>query len=73
MIKIERVWAMPNKRTFTIKPISELINLYSNECYTIGEPFPFNYKEDATDYLKRIKPVDLLLFDPTYSPRQQKE
>jgi hypothetical protein len=27
-MKINRVWAMPNKNTFTIKPIGELIDRY---------------------------------------------
>jgi hypothetical protein len=27
-IKINRIWAMPNRWTFTIKPIKELINAY---------------------------------------------
>ncbi len=27
-LKIERIWAMPNKETFTIKPISNLLSLY---------------------------------------------
>ena len=29
-MKLERKWAMPNKYTFTIKPIMELINSYCN-------------------------------------------
>ena len=24
-MRIDRIWAMPNKKTFTIKPIAELI------------------------------------------------
>lgn len=28
IMKINRVWAMPNKDTFTIKPIAELLNKY---------------------------------------------
>ena len=27
-MEINRIWAMPNKNTFSIKPISELINRY---------------------------------------------
>lgn len=27
-IKIERVWSMPNKNTFSIKPIHKLIERY---------------------------------------------
>jgi len=68
---IERVWAMPNKRTFSIKPIAELIRQeILGECV---DPFPFEYNEDATDYLNRIEPKKYGVFDPPYSPRQLKE
>jgi len=62
---------MPNKQTFTIKPISELIKEEIGDEYI--DPFPFNYEEDATDYLCRIKPQHYSVFDPPYSPRQLKE
>tara|TARA_R110000744_G_C18929137_1_gene512895 strand:+ start:100 stop:504 length:405 start_codon:yes stop_codon:yes gene_type:complete len=62
---------MPNKQTFTIKPISELIKKEIGNEYI--DPFPFNYGEDATDYLNRIQPHDYSVFDPPYSPRQLKE
>ena len=73
-MKIERVWAMPNKRTFQIKPIKRLIDKYRY----IGDwidPFPYPFKEDALDYLKKFKDnsVDGVLFDPPYSARQLKE
>ena len=32
-MKINRTWAMPNKNTFTIRPIKELINRYSQDNY----------------------------------------
>lgn len=34
-----RVWAMPNKNTFSIKPIKELINRYFKEEYVSIDPF----------------------------------
>ena len=68
---IERLWAMPNKKTFTIKPITELIKDEIGGDYL--DPFPFEYKEDATDYLKRSEPKKFSVFDPPYSPRQLQE
>lgn len=35
-IKFSRVWAMPNRNTFSIKPIAELIQRYTQQ-YTNGE------------------------------------
>ena len=68
---IERVWAMPNKRTFTIEPIRKLIEEEIGDEYI--DPFPFEYKEDATDYLQKVEPHNFGVFDPPYSPRQLKE
>ena len=62
---------MPNKRTFTIKPIKELIEEEIGDEYI--DPFPFEYKEDATDYLRKVEPQKYGVFDPPYSPRQLKE
>tara|TARA_Y100000310_G_scaffold277343_1_gene295012 strand:+ start:265 stop:702 length:438 start_codon:yes stop_codon:yes gene_type:complete len=70
-VRIERVWAMPNKRTFTIEPIRKLIEEEIGDEYI--DPFPFEYKEDATKYLQRIHHFDYGVFDPPYSPRQLKE
>lgn len=36
---INRTWAMPNKNTFTIKPIKELIQRYCIPGLTIVDPF----------------------------------
>jgi len=78
-ITITREWAMPNKRTFEIPPIRMLIDkhipiwgFYPNQ---VLDPFPFDYKEDATKFLSRIKDesYEFVLFDPPYSPRQLKE
>ena len=62
---------MPNKRTFSIPPIKKLIEEEIGSNYI--DPFPYNYVEDATDYLKKILPADYGVFDPPYSPRQLKE
>jgi hypothetical protein len=70
-MQCERVWAMPNKRTFQIKPIAELIKKEIGDDYI--DPFPFNYSKDATDYLKECEPQRFGVFDPPYSPRQLKE
>lgn len=71
---INRRWAMPNKRTFQIPPIKEIISKYAKECNFI-DPFPYPYKVDALVYLRGFDDdfVDGVLFDPPYSPRQLKE
>ena len=70
-MRIDRVWAMPNKQTFTIKPINDLIKEELGDNYI--DPFPFNYSKDATDYLQDVTPGKFGVFDPPYSPRQLKE
>jgi len=72
-MKINRIWSMPNHRTFSIKPIRELLDRVFGEEYV--DPFPYPFKEDALDFLKRIDndSVTKLAFDPPYSPRQLKE
>jgi len=42
MIKMNRVWAMPNKNTFIIKPIALLLKKYDVGCSWI-DPFAGNY------------------------------
>jgi len=39
-VKIERVWAMPNKQTFTIKPIKEMLISEIKEGI-VAEPFAY--------------------------------
>ena len=74
---ITRVWAMPNKNTFQIKPIEELITKYIRACPSgkMLDPFPYPYKEEALIFLSRftLESQDGVLFDPPYSPRQLKE
>jgi len=76
-MEITRKWAMPNKRTFQIKPIKELIynHRQENSIHEWIDPFTFPYRKDALDYLDDFddKTIHGLLFDPPYSPRQLKE
>ena len=83
---------MPNKNTFNIKPINELINKYLKGDLLVVDPFAnanklatitndldtqydTDYHLDALDFLKQIDDysVDLVLYDPPYSPRQVSE
>lgn len=74
MIKIERVWAMPNHRTFQIPPIKKLLDEEFG-TWDFIDPFPFPYKIDALEYLKSLpsNSVKKLAFDPPYSQRQLRE
>ena len=73
-MKIRRIWAMPNKRTFQIKPIKDLLDYYKVTPFWI-DPFPYKFKEDALIYLSGLESNSIggILFDPPYSPRQLKE
>ena len=87
-----RTWAMPNKNTFSIKPINELVLRLTKDSYESIDPFSNGYKYagltndldpelkadyhmDAKDFLTLFKAndIDLVLFDPPYSPRQVSE
>ena len=89
-MKISRIWAMPNKNTFEIKPIKELVQAYYNKnsidpfankskIATITNDLDFqydtNYHLDALDFLKLFdnQSIELVLYDPPYSPRQVSE
>lgn len=71
--KFEMIFSMPNKRTFQIKPIKELINQEKSGVWL--DPFTFPYSKDALETLSAFadNSVDGVLFDPPYSPRQLKE
>jgi hypothetical protein len=90
-MKIERIWAMPNKQTFDIKPIAELIARHQRDGLSI-DPFAnrnrlagvtndldpqygCDHCMDAKDFLKTFgdASVDMVYFDPPYSPRQVSE
>ena len=72
-MKIERVWAMPNKKTFTIPPIQTLVNTELGLDYV--DPFPYPFTKDAIEYLKQYdnESENGLVFDPPYSQRQLRE
>lgn len=72
---IERKWAMPNKETFKIKPIKELLYQQFRAGIDVLDPFPFEYKKDATDFLNEVEDesYEYAVFDPPYSVRQLKE
>lgn len=89
---INRTWAMPNKNTFDIKPIKELIHRYikpdiysidpfanknriAQICNDIDPQYNAHHCLDAIDFLKLHNDgiVDLVLYDPPYSPRQVSE
>jgi len=72
-MNIERVWAMPNARTFTIKPIKELIQQELGDNYI--DPFPFEGKVDCFDYYKTLKDNSTMcgVLDPPYTKRQVSE
>ena len=93
-IRFSRVWAMPSKDTYSIKPINELISGIVNPFGYNVDPFsgnnPFcdffitndldpsilsDNSDDAIDFLGSVPDncVDLVLFDPPYSPRQVSE
>jgi len=74
-MKFKRIWAMPNKKTFSIKPIRELLNRHFKQGIEVLDPFPFDYKEDAVEMLNKVKDesYEYAVFDPPYSPRQLKE
>jgi DNA modification methylase len=82
---------MPNKNTFDIKPIKEIINKYlidgividpfanknkiANITNDLDTQYDTNYHLDALDFLKMFNKnsVDMVLYDPPYSPRQVSE
>lgn len=95
---INRAWSMPNKNTFSIKPIKDLIekqislinlniktpviidpfannNKFANITNDLNPEYDTNYHMDALDFLKMFdnNSVDMVLFDPPYSPRQVSE
>jgi hypothetical protein len=86
---MERTWAMPNKNTYQIKPIHELLATEvegfsvdpfcrtSDRC-TINSDINGHFGDlnhDALDFLDCFsdEEVDTVLFDPPYSPRQVSE
>lgn len=91
-IKISKTWAMPNKNTFSIKPVKDLIYRYlkpdllsidafanNSKIATITNDIDTscctNYHLDSLDFYKLFKnnSVDVVLYDPPFSPRQVSE
>lgn len=88
-MKFSRTWAMPNKETFSVKPIGDFVRRYLAESLVSVDPFcgkknwaTYNNDlahggMDAEQFLNNhagLKPqADLVLFDPPYSPRQISE
>lgn len=97
-LEINRIWAMPNKNTFKIKPIRELIerrikevkdknpnaiiidpfanqNRLADITNDLDNQYDTDYHMDALDFLKMFndKSVDMVLYDPPFSPRQVAE
>jgi hypothetical protein len=91
-MEMNRIWNMPSKNTFDIKPIKELIKRYISDDVVSIDPFAnksrlakitndldpnmnTDYNMDALDFLKIFNDntVDLVLFDPPFSPRQVSE
>lgn len=86
-MKINRVWAMPSKHTFTIKPIKELLQRFETSDWV--DPFagfnspctytndlnpkaPTIYHEKALDFIKRFPKIKGVIFDPPYTLEQVK-
>ncbi len=83
-MKIERVWAMPNRWTFTIKPIRELlaeevtkgdwVDPFAGQNGSKYAKFINDIEYDGTDALEFLKSLkgqyDGVLYDPPYSITQ---
>lgn len=88
-MKIERTWAMPNKWTFTIKPIRNLLNEeisgddwidpFAGENGALYADFTNDLREeggmDALQFLRGFSDnsANGILFDPPYSITQAKQ
>lgn len=55
--------------------IKELLLQQFRQGIDVLDPFPFEYKKDATEFLNEIEDesYEYAVFDPPYSPRQLKE
>ena len=71
-MKITREWAMPNKRTFQIPPIKQLIERETNGYSRILDLFPYPFQVDALEVATMTddNSIDCVLFDPPYSFHQ---
>lgn len=85
-MKMATAWAMPNRWTFEIPPISDFLDRWLAGCSMIVDPFCghstrgmwrndlANGGMDAVEYCLMLLAggvvADAVLFDPPYSPRQ---
>ena len=74
MTEFNRKWAMPNSKTFTIKPIKELILKHIDDGMTVVEPFAneCSIKKEISNINYISNDLDTQ-YDPPYSPRQVSE
>ena len=74
-VMYERRWAMPNSRTFTVKPIARFIRQWSIPQGRTLDIFPYAGKRDALEVMSEVadSAIDTVLYDPVYSTRQQGE
>lgn len=82
---VTRAWAMPSPATFSIPPISALLDRWLSECSVVIDPFcgdslrgtlrnDLRNGMEATTRLDTLQMrADAVLFDPPYSPRQISE
>ncbi|HJD72919.1 MAG TPA: hypothetical protein K8V13_15030 [Enterobacter roggenkampii] len=74
-IKIDRKWCMPNKNTFSMKPVSKLLNSYISGNMVIVDPFARNSKigtitndlNPNTSAMYHLDVLDFLKNQPTHS------
>ena len=70
-MKIERIWAMPNSKTFSVKPIKEFVERYVQNAEIIVDPFAndckygtitndLNPKFDTTYHLDALEFLGLI-------------
>lgn len=84
-VVISRAWAMPSPHTFSIQPISDLLDRWLANRSVIIDPFAGNSLrgtvrndlregQEASVFLEALNiQADAVLFDPPYSPRQISE
>ncbi|WP_232540786.1 hypothetical protein [Lysinibacillus fusiformis] len=90
-LTMDRTWNMPNKNTFEIHSIQELLteelqggliidpfannNSFAHLTNDLNTKYETDFHMDALEFLKLFddESVDVVLFDPPYSPRQIKE
>lgn len=90
-LMMDRTWNMPNKNTFQIHSVKELLeeelkggliidpfannNSFAHVTNDLNTKYETDFHMDALEFLKLFddESVDVVLFDPPYSPRQVKE